>query len=796
MRILYCFLVYTSLGQMAVADTVYDYQGNSTKGYGEEVNADTLKLRRLFGLPPGMDQRPAREKKNGWLGISMRQPDQSHAGLLKDARAIEVVIVVPASPADEAGLRAGDLIVGFNGESVSESDALMTFRQSIIDMRSGEILKLKIMREKSQLEVEATIKPQLRTQPVLKSHPGLDMHIGANESSLLMDALGKEKLADEYARLLDIIRDETEKVVSVAVHMDGYNPFRLQELNYVLHHPLDLPVIARKRITDRLGAAFNNKRHDIEGLLSTAMDGLDMEAVLPPLKSGKPPADFTEYIERLLKVMHHANSERNAVLSVLNAEELDFLYESAAELLKEESGAIKKELTNAEKREEDIYWLKFFRVVLKLDIKRLLQASAGVVRALDTEVLVTLNRNSGKLEHYPDDWQVREEENLTIIDTREGSVLIGGIADNTYTEDAMLIIDFGGNDRYLNQVGGGTRVNPFSAGIDLSGDDIYIASEDFAQGAALLGGGFLIDLEGNDQYLAENYSQGAGILGVGILVDDSGRDRYHAIAASQGAGALGVGLLAEGDGNDVYYGNRFVQGFGSVKGYGAVIEAGGNDNYFAGSMYEDTRAPGKSYQSMSQGFGYGIRPWESLAGASGGIGIIAEAEGNDTYVADYFAQGSSYWFALGILDDRKGDDRYISGRYSQGAGIHLSAGVLLDGEGDDSYLADFGVAQGCGHDYGVGFLLDNGGNDRYMAGTIAQGVGNDNGIGVLSDNGGNDEYFLRNLGQGYGNLESTRGVGSFGLLFDTGGGSDIFSLGGKNNALKYKNRWGIFADTD
>src|SRR5690606_32279131 len=122
---------------------------------------------------------------------------------------------------------------------------------------------------------------------------------------------------------------------------------------------------------------------------------------------------------------------------------------------------------------------------------------------------------------------------------------------------------------------------------------------------------------------------------------------------------------------------------------------------------------GKSYQSMSQGFGYGVRPWESLAGASGGIGVIAEAEGNDTYVADYFAQGSSYWFSLGILDDRKGHDRYVSGRYSQGAGIHMSAGVLIVGEGDDNYLASYGVAQGCGHDFGIGFLLDNGGNDRY-----------------------------------------------------------------------------------
>jgi hypothetical protein len=264
---------------------------------------------------------------------------------------------------------------------------------------------------------------------------------------------------------------------------------------------------------------------------------------------------------------------------------------------------------------------------------------------------------------------------------------------------------------------------------------------------------------------------------------------------SQGAGSFGIGILADGGGDDTYFGNYFVQGAGDVKGFGAIVEAGGNDNYFAGGLFEDMRAPGKSYQSMAQGFGNGLRPWESFVGASGGIGVIAEAEGNDTYVADYFAQGSSYWFALGILDDRKGNDRYISGRYSQGAGIHLSAGVLIDGEGDDNYLADFGVAQGCGHDYGIGFLLDNGGNDRYIAGVIAQGAGNDNGIGVLSDNGGDDEYFLSSLGQGRGNLEPTLNLGSFGFLFDTSG-TDIYSLGGKNNSLNYKTQWGILLDTN
>jgi len=34
------------------------------------------------------------------------------------------------------------------------------------------------------------------------------------------------------------------------------------------------------------------------------------------------------------------------------------------------------------------------------------------------------------------------------------------------------------------------------------------------------------------------------------------------------------------------------------------------------------------------------------------------------------------------------------------------------------------------------------------------------------------------------------------LLFDTGGGRDIYSQGGKNSSLIYRSQWGISADID
>ena len=109
---------------------------------------------------------------------------------------------------------------------------------------------------------------------------------------------------------------------------------------------------------------------------------------------------------------------------------------------------------------------------------------------------------------------------------------------------------------------------------------------------------------------------------------------------SQGAGSFGVGLLAEGGGDDTYFGNYFVQGAGDTKGFGAIVEAAGNDNYFAGGLYRGFPCARQILQINVPGVRLSaLRPWESFVGASGGIGVIAEAEGNDTYVADYFAQG-------------------------------------------------------------------------------------------------------------------------------------------------------------
>jgi hypothetical protein len=256
-------------------------------------------------------------------------------------------------------------------------------------------------------------------------------------------------------------------------------------------------------------------------------------------------------------------------------------------------------------------------------------------------------------------------------------------------------------------------------------------------------------------------------------------------------GFFGAGLLNDLSGNDVYFSRQFAQGVGFTKGFGALLDADGNDFYFTGGAYPDFRDPDKSFQSMSQGMGMGIRPEESIVGASGGIGILIDQRGNDQYHGDYFSQGSGYYFSLGFLYDHDGNDTYYAGRYAQGAGIHSAIGSLQDTAGDDTYECSLGVSQGCGHDTGIGFLVDECGNDAYRSATTSQGVGLEKGIGVLADFCGNDAYQAHGNSQGISSPSKTEEISGMGILIDNQGDHDTFQNTIAENLLLYRPNGGL-----
>jgi len=361
-----------------------------------------------------------------------------------------------------------------------------------------------------------------------------------------------------------------------------------------------------------------------------------------------------------------------------------------------------------------------------------------------------------------------------------GDIVIGDTGANHYTQEFTVVIDLGGDDVYSCK-----EPDMISIIIDKAGDDQYIGG-DHTIGAGVWAVSIVIDEQGDDSYKAGSYSLGCGVFGIGILIDKTGNDTYFGDTFTQGAGGFGIGVLKDGTGNDVYEGALYAQGFASTYGIGILGDETGNDMFIIREKYIDEIRYLDHYLSLSQGFAMGFRP-----DLSAGIGMLLDRAGNDYYLGDIFAQGSSYWYGIGGIVESGGNDTYVAYQYAQGAGTHITIGVLVDKAGNDNYVSK-GVSQGCGHDLALGMLLDHAGDDSYVAFDLSQGAGNANGIGILIDEKGDDSYSVKRSHntQGYGNFR--REYGSVGVLIDIRG-DDIYR-NGENSCVWTSGKYGVGMD--
>ena len=115
----------------------------------------------------------------GWLGVMIQKitPDLKEKLSLKDERGALVADVVPGGPADKAGIKRGDVIIGFNGKEVKESSQLPYLVGST---PVGQVVKVDVIRkgEKKSFEVKiAELKEENVNQAVSKEAPVLGMTV-------------------------------------------------------------------------------------------------------------------------------------------------------------------------------------------------------------------------------------------------------------------------------------------------------------------------------------------------------------------------------------------------------------------------------------------------------------------------------------------------------------------------------------------------------------------------------------------------------------------------------------------
>lgn len=379
------------------------------------------------------------------------------------------------------------------------------------------------------------------------------------------------------------------------------------------------------------------------------------------------------------------------------------------------------------------------------------------------------------------------------VKTRHGLIVIGTKGDEIfeYREPPLLIIDGGGNDTY--RISGYMDVYPASIIVDLAGNDKYLSPDTTLPGlgGGVMGVSIIIDKAGDDRYESANLAQGCGVFGGGIVMDYSGDDVYRAKTYAQGAAAFGIGILSDSAGADSFYCLANSQGFGYTQGAGLLVDFEGNDSYVAEDSYlfNPTQQTKDHNASLAQGTGFGKRAdYEDGHSWAGGVGILCDVKGNDTYSAGLFAQGCAYWYAVGMLLDGAGDDQYKAVWYVQGSGAHFGAAYLDDFGGNDRYVATMNMSQGSGHDFTIGFLNDRGGNDYYDAPTLSLGGGNANGMGLFYDWAGDDTYVTHGrpvLGQANPLDQGARKyLNCFGIFVD-GGGNDTYNEPWAGNGKKW-----------
>jgi serine protease Do len=147
----------------------------------------------------------------GRLGVTIQNVTADIASSLKlpDTSGALVNSVEPGSAADRAGLKQGDLIVGIDGEKISDNNAL---RNRVAGTRPGSKIAVEILRDGRAQTVHATV-DQLKPQATERTSRD-----GAPETGGF--GLTVEPLTPEIARSLELTR-RTEGVVIRDVDPSG-----------------------------------------------------------------------------------------------------------------------------------------------------------------------------------------------------------------------------------------------------------------------------------------------------------------------------------------------------------------------------------------------------------------------------------------------------------------------------------------------------------------------------------------------------------------------------------------------
>jgi serine protease DegQ len=92
----------------------------------------------------------------GWVGIAVQDltPELAESFKLKDMQGVLIAEVVRGSPADKAGIKAGDILVSIDDKTLADSAAML---ETISALQPGKVAALKLLRNQSDIVIQVKV---------------------------------------------------------------------------------------------------------------------------------------------------------------------------------------------------------------------------------------------------------------------------------------------------------------------------------------------------------------------------------------------------------------------------------------------------------------------------------------------------------------------------------------------------------------------------------------------------------------------------------------------------------------
>lgn len=745
-----------------------------------------------------------------FLGISFSEH------IKEDTHGVLVNYVVPNTAAEKASIQKNDFIYMVDLETFPTNNITTYFKNYISkEKKIGDILKLKILRESlsiNKLIDDNYINVDFKLNNIINEINSLDYNkestfkfkktinsldiqaflepkpmIKTTSPNIKLELLTELNFTAPYTtyffKNLETLPNYAENLTTLK-HNQYLNEFwddnhRSSIIKYLHVNPEKLPAFTK---------VLNQKL-----LNMTPQQLSSLSLILNDIKPIESPSnyphttDVNTHVNYLISTTKKASKALTKAFSNLSEEDIVFLNKTSLSLTKKlNKSFLLSDLKSSEKEE----FIKFFNLFNKIDLNEL-QTGFVYLNTLSQphwlesfkKSLITLKPKPSTVAGITGDILLEKETDL-------GLLVIGSSNKNTYNTNIAFLIDLAGDDIYKNNAGGTFDDTFISYLIDFSGNDIYSSHKPFSQGASQLGYGLLIDSDGNDHYQADTLSQGSTICGVAYLIDEHGNDIYNSLNYSQGFALYGQGTLLDFSGNDSYNASLFSQGVGITKGIGIIADNKGDDHYALISNKKSSYGSAGIFKGAGQGFGFGVRHF-----SSGGIGLLVDTFGNDTYIAGNFSQGTGYFYGLGIHLDKYGDDHITGSRYSMGTAAHSALGIIANMHGNDTYKTLQGSSLGIGWDNSNVYFLDAHGNDTYdcLDKSFCMGQTDHNSFAFFNDKQGRDIYEV-NLDKPEATNSYNEGK-SLGIFLDEQGSIDKYNDLNLNNSINTTNTSHLFIDT-